>query len=279
MRIMELLSLSNHQGDRVIDINNPAGRFYEILRQAKSKGDDLRVRQVWAQVLSEDESDDSAVTKKVIELYQLGGEVKLLIGMSDGVNKELYLSSFPQIERAIFPLNLNTTWKAQKQQLNDGVMTRLQFCSELLSSIYTEEQLEKEDLDQVTKLIEELFDSVLNSSIEGGLRLTLLEEVERLRSALSMYKIKGAKGLKQSLQSTIGMVVANQTDLSNASKSDADVIERLGKLIDKIDSFTSKALKVHKVLTKPVQFLIGLITENENTSKSDTDEVPEEAEA
>ena len=48
------------EGEKVIDINNPAGRLYEILRQAKSRGDDVKVRQVWAQVLDEDEKDDSA---------------------------------------------------------------------------------------------------------------------------------------------------------------------------------------------------------------------------
>ncbi|MEQ3528131.1 hypothetical protein [Pseudoalteromonas sp. XMcav11-Q] len=250
----------------MIDINNPAGRYYEILRKAKSKGDDLKVRQVWAQVLDEDESDDSTITRKVIEVYQLGEEVKRLIGMNEGVNKELYLSSFPQIERAIFPLQLNTTWKAQKQQLNDGVMTRLQFCSELLSSIYNEEQLKDEDLAQVTKLIDELFSAVLSSSLDGGIRITLLEEIERLRTALSMYKINGAKGLKQSLQSTIGMVVTNQGELSSVAASEPDVIERLGKLIDKVDSFTAKVLKVHKALTKPVQFLIGLVTDNDDSS-------------
>lgn len=260
----------------MIDTNNPAGRYYEILRMAKGKGDDLKVRQVWAQVLDEDEKDDSAITKKVIEVYQLGEEVKTLINMNEGVNKDLYLSSFPQIERAIFPLNLNTTWKAQKQQLNDGVMTRLQFCAELLSSIYSEEQLKDEDLEEVTQLIEGLFNSVLNSSLKGGIRIILLEEIERLRTALSMYKIHGAKGLKQSLQSTIGMVVANQTELSIAAKSEPDVIERLGNLLDKVDSFTSKALKVHKALTKPVKFLIDLATnKNESSDPNETEDATE----
>ena len=249
----------------MIDINNPAGRYYEILREAKSKEDHLSVRQVWATVLDEDENDDSAITKKIVEVYQLGEEIKSLIGMNEDVNKELYLSSFPQIERAIFPLQLNAPWKAQKQQLNDGVMTRLQFCSELLSSVYNEEQLKDEDLMEITDLIDKLFNAVRSSSLDGGVRITLLEEIERLRTALSMYKINGAKGLKRSLQSTIGMVVANQDELSSMATSEPDVIERLGKLIDKIDSFTAKALKVHKALTKPVQFLIGLVTDNKES--------------
>lgn len=243
----------------MIDLDNPAGRFYNLLEQAKSRPDAHKVRQVWAHIFDEDQNDDSAITRKVIELYQLGEEVKQLISMNNGVNKELYLSSFPQVEKAIFPLNLNTTWQAQKQQLNDGVMTRLQFCAELLSSFYKEEQLSKDELESITSLIDHLFDAVLNGSLEESIRLTLLEEIERLRTALSMYKIKGAKGLKQSLQSTIGMVVANKSDLSKAVDKNKDVIDRLGLLIDKIDSFTSKALKVHKVLSKPYQSILGLV--------------------
>ena len=71
------------------------------------------------------------------------------------------------------------------------------------------------------------------------------------------------------------MVVANQTELSNVADSEPDVIERLGKLIDKVDSFTAKALKVHKALTKPVQFLIGLVTDNEESSPEQVE--PEDA--
>lgn len=250
----------------MIDTNNPAGRYYEILRKAKSKGDGLTIRQMWAQVLEEEESNDSAITRKVIEVYHLGEEIKNLIGMNKDVNKKLYLSSFPQIEKAIFPLQLDAPWRSQKQNLSDGVMTRLQFCSELLSSTYNEEQLQGEDLVQVTKLIDELFNTVLSSSLDGGIRITLLEEIERLRMALSMYKINGAKGLKQSLQSTIGMVVANQEELSNLATSEPDVVERLGKLVDKVDAFTAKALKVHKALTKPMRFLVGLVTDKNDSS-------------
>jgi hypothetical protein len=249
----------------VIDIDNPAGRFYNLLQQAKTRPDTHKVRDVWAHVFDESQKDDSAITRKVVELYQLGEEVKQLISMNNGVNKELYLSSFPQVERAIFPLNLNTTWQGQKQQLNDGVMTRLQFCSELLSSFYKEEQLSVDELKSITTLIDNLFEAVLNGSLEESIRLTLLEEIERLRTALSMYKIKGAKGLKQSLQSTIGMVVANKDDLSKANEKDKYIIDRLGFLIDKIDSFTAKALKVHKVLSKPFQSLLGLVFKNDST--------------
>ncbi|AVF75871.1 hypothetical protein ACYVL9_002954 [Vibrio fluvialis] len=240
----------------MVDENNPAGRYYALLMKAKGQGDNSKVRSVWAKVFDVDEKNDSLVISHVVALYSLGEEVKSLVNMISDVNAPLYLSSFPQIEKAIFPLNLDVSWQGPKKHLNDGAMTRLQFCSELLKNSYQEESIDSEELELIKKMIDDLFEATISSSVNDILRLTLLEEIERLRTALAMYRIKGAKGLKQSLQSTIGMVFANQSELKNEEHSNAEVLQKLGVLIDKIDAFTAKAMKVHKVLSKPVQFLI-----------------------
>lgn len=78
-----------------------------------------------------------------------------------------------------------------------------------------------------------------------------------------MYKIKGAKGLKEALQGTIGAVVVNQEAIKDASAKDADVMKRIGELIDKLDSFTSRALKLKRMLTKPIRFLLEKVTDTE----------------
>ena len=94
---------------------------------------------------------------------------------------------------------------------------------------------------------------------------TLLEEVERIRNAINMYKIKGAKGLKEALQGTIGAVVANQNELKNATTTNDDVIQRLGELIDKMDSFASRALKIKKALSTPIKFVLEKLSEPEKS--------------
>jgi hypothetical protein len=78
-----------------------------------------------------------------------------------------------------------------------------------------------------------------------------------------MYTIRGAKGLKDALQGAIGSVVVNQDDLKKHSDKNADVIKRIGELIDKLDSFTSRALKLKKMLTKPIRFLLEKVTDSE----------------
>ncbi len=247
----------------IIDESNPAGRLHKILSLAKRKPDNKKVREVWAEVIGI-ENNDITVTKAVVELYSLSQEIQGLIKINDGLNHQLYLSSFNHIDRSFFPLNLGANWNQVKQHLTDEAITRLQFCAEELSRFYSEESLSEEDLKDIIKKTEELYDSLYKSSLPDTLRLSLLEEVERVRHAISMFKIKGAKGLKEALQGTIGAVVTNQEELQKASEDNPDVINRIGELIDKLDSFTSRALKLKRMLTKPIRFLLEKVTDPES---------------
>ena len=249
----------------MIDISNPAGRLHKILSEAKFHSDNSNIKEVWAKVLSVEE-DDIVVTKSVVELYYLSQEIQSLIKINNSLNHELYLSSFNRMDNAFFPLNLTNNWSHVKHHLTDEALTRLQFCAEELSRFYSEETLSNEDLADIISKTEELFDSLYNSSLPESLRLALLEEVERIRNAISMYKIKGAKGLKEALQGTIGAVVANQQELKLVATTESDVMKRLGELIDKIDSFTSKALKMNKAIRSPIKYFFEKLTAPEEVT-------------
>lgn len=247
----------------MIDESNPAGRLHKILSELKGQHDSTKLFVAWARVL-EVEENAVLVTKSVIELYSLSQEIQSLIKMNEELNHELYLSSFAQIEKAFFPLNLLTTCVTVKRHLTDEALTRLQFCAEELSRFYSEESLSEEDLKDIINKTEELFETLYKSKLPETLRLSLLEEVERIRNAIQLYKIKGAKGLKEALQGALGAVVSNHEELKEASKTDKDVIKRLGELIEKLDSFASKALKIKKALTSPVKFMIQLLSKEES---------------
>jgi hypothetical protein len=57
-----------------------------------------------------------------------------------------------------------------------------------------------------------------------------------------MFRINGAKGLKESLQATIGAVIANSDSIEGLKKDNPDILLRLEKLLDMVDTFTSRAL-------------------------------------
>lgn len=243
----------------MIDENNPAGRLYKLLFEAKRLPDKITVSEAWSKVVG-CENDPVLVTKAVVQMYTLSQEIQSLIRIRDGLNHNLYLSSFDKLEQAFFPLNLSAHWQSAKQYLTDDALARLQFCAEELSKFYSEESLPEEDLQDIINKTDGLFDSLYKSDLPDSIRLILLEEVGRIRNALNMYKITGAKGLKQALQSTIGAVIANNEELKTASTGPSkDVIQRLGELLDKLDSFTSRAMKLKRILEKPITYLIGLI--------------------
>jgi len=247
----------------LIDESNPAGRLHKILSQAKKHIDNKKVEEVWADVL-DIEKNDVIITKAVVELYSLSNEVQTLVKMNNQLNHDLYLKSFTSINLAFFPLNLKANWSSAKGHLNDEALTRLQFCAELLSTFYKEETLSEKDLKEIIEKVELLFETIYSSSLPLVLRLSLLEEVERLRNAISMYRIKGAKGLKEAMQGTIGALIANQEDLKLASQDNPDVLKKLGELIDKLDSFTARALKLKKILTEPISFLLEKVTDSQD---------------
>ncbi|SDU62652.1 hypothetical protein [Desulfobacula phenolica] len=246
----------------MIDESNPAGRLHKILSMAKRQADGKKVREVWAEAVGL-ENDDMIVTKGVVALYTLSQEIQSLIKMNESLNHDLYLSSFNRIDKTFFPLILNAEWKTAKGHLTDEAMTRLQFCAEELTKFYSEESLEEEDLQDIIEITDNLFDALNQSSFSDILRLTLLEEVQKVRNAIVIYKIKGAKGLKEALQGTIGAVVVSQEDLKMESEQNKEVIQKIGQLIDKLDAFTSRALKLKRMLTKPIRFLLEKVTDSE----------------
>lgn len=244
----------------MIDETNPAGRLHRILREAKSQPHNRKVRQVWATVLGCDENDDAEISRRVIEVYSLSNEVKGLIELLPDLNHELYLKSYNKIDKAIFPLNLNSNWQGQQQALSDDLLARLQFCAEELGRHYSEETLSDEDLAEIDDLISDLFSTISQGDIELSLRMALLEELEKIRRALAIYRIKGGRGVKEALQSLLGAVVVNKEALSEEGGKNPAMLRKLGTLVEKLDAFTARALRVHKVLSGPIGKALGFLT-------------------
>ena len=246
----------------MIDESNPAGRLYKILMAARKYQDDTKIRKVWSETLNCSESDDAEISLRVIEVYQLSHEVQRLIKLIPELNHDLYLESFSKIDSAIFPLNLQSRWGDKKKSLGEGLMTSLKFCAEELGKHYSEESISDDDLKEVTQMVTELFDVVSSSDIDPTLRMALLEEIERIRSAIAVYRIRGARGVKEALQSLLGAVIVNREGLAELSDDRPGITTKLGELIDKLDSFTSRALKVGRVLSGPIAKALEFLKES-----------------
>lgn len=235
----------------MIDETNPAGRLYKVLVAIKATHDHTKAINAWAQVIG-CEAKEVEVTRAVVDLYLLSEEVQTLISMIPEINAELYLASFIQLSKAFFPLNLHNNIQHTKAKLTEESLTRLQFCADALGKSYAEDSIDEESLNQIIELTNMLYEQIRLSTMPDKLKLALLEELEKIKRSIVVYSIKGAKGLKESLQSLLGMVVTNQEELKKIE--DKGILQNVGELIEKIDSISSVALKVKSISQK-----IGLL--------------------
>lgn len=252
--------------------SNPASRLHTLLTALLQGDPKERVLDAWARVLDVSERHDIEVSRRLVLLNDLLDDAEQSIRLNPALNHNIYLSCFPQVRTVFSPMHIQSSREGViVPHLTPEVMARLEFCGEALQQGWSEVEIASDDLQAISNDLNELVESVAKSTIDGRLRKALLEALEGVRLSISMYRIYGAKALKKNLQGLLGLVFTERTELKKEAASNSDVIDRLGILMDKIDSAAAKALKVHKALTKPIRFLIGLVT---NSDKGPENEAP-----
>lgn len=249
---------------------NPAGRLYRLLQEIQVGDPKERVLDTWVRVFDIAGQSDTEVMKRLVMLNEMLDETERTIKLNPKLNHAIYLTSFPNIRTLFSPLHLqNTRESLITPHLTAEVMARLEFCSEALRDDWSEVEITPDKLQTIGVELNDLIERVAASDVAPALRKKLLEALETARLAISMYRIYGVKGLRGNLQTLFGLVITESASLKKESQQSADVIERLGKWIERVDSVSSKALKVHKALTKPVRYLLELVPKESEAGKDD----------
>jgi transcriptional regulator len=255
--------------------SNPASRLHALLKDVIAGDPKKRMLEVWVEVLGVNDRQDVEVARRLVLLNEMLDDAESTIKLNPKLNHSIYLSCFPQIRTVFSPLHLQTAREGIAiPHLTAEVMARLEFCSEALRDDCSEVDLTPDELADLSTDLNALIESVATSGIATALRKALLEALESARIAISLYRVYGAKGLRKNLQGLFGFVYTERAALKTESGKNSDVLERLGKWIEKIDSVSSKALKVHKALTKPVRFLIEWVTKPGEGTDSGHDDAP-----
>lgn len=249
--------------------SNPASRLHALLKQVVSGDPKKRMLDVWAEVLAVEDRHDVEVARSLVMLNEMLDDTERTIKLNPKLNHAVYLSCFPQIRTVFSPMHLQSSREGLAiSHLTSEVLARLEFCAEALREEWSEVDLTPDELKAISEDLSDLIERVASSDISPALRKNLLEVLETARIAISLYRVYGAKGLRKNLQSLFGFVYTERTALRKEAETNSDVLEKLGKWIDRIDSASAKALKVHKALTKPIRFLLELIT---NASDDNSD--------
>ncbi|KAF0221139.1 MAG: hypothetical protein FD174_637 [Geobacteraceae bacterium] len=236
--------------------NNPAGRLHAILTQALNSPGSTSTLQMWSQVFDIPLQEKTELFLRISAMHQLVDDVKSRISSLDDVNVELHLSRFPQIEVVVKATNYDVPWDSYKPHLSDGVMLNLAYCAETLSR-YDETPIEENDLLDLKKDIDELFEKILKAPLDGQLKTVILDLLESIRRSISEYKIRGADGMRKTLAYCMGMIVQNtQLFEKEASKEE---VGRFGKIVSRFTTIIELAVKFKELgvnYSKVIGFII-----------------------
>ncbi|NBB75604.1 MAG: hypothetical protein GVY35_18325 [Bacteroidetes bacterium] len=230
----------------MVERDNPAGRLWHILNDAKKKGANLRTREVWGEVFDIDKNSTSQILEKQGEVIHLLMDVKRSIGGIDGLNKDLYLRQLPSIENALANVRLSDKWEGFKNRLDDATMLSLAHCADKLSEYSNEIVLSQDDLQSLRKDVEALIDRILDGpTINPKLQEILLEHLEVIRRAIINYNLYGSKGLKEAVETATGAVYLNR-EIFEAEK-DSEAVDWYWKIIVRIGTLTALVSDAHEL--------------------------------
>jgi len=225
--------------------NNPAGRLYLILQEARSKPEGNATKQVWREVLA-NKNEAADLFIYLSNLYLLVSEVKDKINMTAGDLKEHYLTMFSNIERVVGATNLDADWGSYKQFLTDAVMTELRFCWIELLKTCSEEEVDHDKLMAIYEDIKRLITDALESDIDLTLKQIIVDLLGSIEQSILEYKIRGATSLKKSLERAMGAIQFNYQLFKE--KEGNPLVNRLWSIMVNINELTTFALNMPPLL-------------------------------
>jgi hypothetical protein len=242
------------------DLLNPALRLHILLKSALIGPSDESMLNIWANLFDLPDPTEVKVVRCIVAMADCLDETKRLLGTRNGINLTLFISEFPSIENALAPSNLRYT-RAQvlTPHLQPTVLKCLEFCAEELRKFYIEESISDDDLAAIRKAADDIFEQIFNSTLDSELRRVLLEDIERLRASITLYRIRGAQGLLEAHRALTGAIAIQSDAIKTTSKENKPILVKLGQLVKQIDEVTSSAVRLYKSISSPFKDLLGLL--------------------
>ena len=234
---------------------NSAKRLHSILLQAKELPDDWLVRRVWAKVFEIDENDLPRIFYQLALLQELTNDVEKEIRNLE-VDHEVYLQHMARIRQGLAHPNFQSHWGAPKQLLSEAALLSLQFCAESLKRHSAENTVPADDLNSIQKEIDELFQQIANGEFNKKLKAVLLEMLEAMRRAISEYRIRGAKGLREELFTILERFQRN-FELIREHK-DEPIVSAFWNVLAKYDTLTSVFDNAPQIIAGFQKLLTGI---------------------
>ncbi|MGD6873409.1 hypothetical protein ACQCU1_14625 [Sutcliffiella horikoshii] len=224
---------------------NPAYRLHEIMKEVYTitspNNVTISYRDLWAKVFNFDPTNNDALLDATHSLLKLYLEVKDRIINNEMLNDEMNLRHLKKLEVIVMRYNLETNFN--KAHLSTDTMTALHYINKSFALVYGVEQtaISKETQSELLEEVRSLIDNIATSELPVDIKEILIRNMSNIQESLVLYKVSGAEGMRQALESTIGSIMLNRKQIES-TKENPDVksfLAFIGKTITIIESVNS----------------------------------------
>lgn len=224
-----------------IDIN-PASRLHAILKEVKSAPiqGSKQVAVGWSNLFQCTSDDLPKLFSGITSILNLIDEVEASIKELPEKDHELLLREIPAIRKIVAATNFESGWQFVKDGISEKVLLSVEFCANRVADIWQEKEIPKDELKHISDEINALFEEIKASDLPKAVKTYLLELLETMRSALSNYRITGAKGLRKAVAASIGTLVTNYGTHQETTKT--PLVKRFWALVQFAEGATARAM-------------------------------------
>lgn len=186
-----------------MELNNPVARLYDLLTSLKKQAQPrVKLREVWAGYFGLDRNDTASLLTAGADVIYLIRDARTTAARLEHPANE---KPFSPIEKVFASANLDIDAKQFADRIGDRTMGQLEIIAAHVDSVAREPLIERDTLDEWLVRIEELMDEVPQADFEQQLKVALLDALDEMRSAIKMYRARGAKGLAVAMTRVVGV--------------------------------------------------------------------------
>jgi hypothetical protein len=211
---------------------NSATRLHELITEFKNIKDKKNVRQAIADVFELEDIHCPEVFQYYVSIINLALDVKGRLSAITEINSDLYLRSINNIQNALSTINLNQDLDTFKAKFKSEDLHGLEFISDQLDKIESEENISEEQLHEFEKKIDKLIDEVRSAELDIEFTHFLVSHLFLIRMSIQNYRFFGSTGLRASLSRVVGEILLDPGEATKNEKKRGFISKTLSAMKD-----------------------------------------------
>lgn len=218
-----------------MEFNNPASRLHSILIALKAADMNQATSVVLAKCFNVEQSPKDLM-HAIVQFHGLVKEVSEYAAKTNLPAGPL-ARYIPQIESAVAYTNLDVAWASYKDRITTECLVTLEMIAQIDNAIQ-DQQIPLEELKSLEESVQVLFKQVESEmGLDKEFKFFVLSQIEKIRRAISEYRISGASGFSHYIDSLIIEIVKNKDLTKKAEKSNSKTLVNFKKIISKVVKF------------------------------------------